>query len=176
MAVPKGSPCAVPIASYQHGTSSTKTGVPGFQSQESLIGILLASTGYLCILPDYIGLGGSPGMHPYVHADTEALAVIDMIRSAREFIEDDPLRLNEQIFLFGYSQGGHATMAAHKMIQEEFSDEMWVTASNPMSGPYDISGVQTDILLSGEPYATPSYLPYVMLGYQAVYDLSLIHI
>ncbi len=169
MAVPKNISCAVPLASYQHGTSSNKTGVPSYQSSESIIGILFASTGYLVILPDYIGLGDSPGMHPYVHADTEALCVVDMIRATREFAENDPVRMNDQIFLFGYSQGGHATMAAHKTIQEEYADEMWVTASNPMSGPYDISGVQTDILLSGEPYATPSYLPYVMIGFNAVY-------
>ncbi len=169
MAVPKNISCAVPLASYQHGTSSNDFGVPGYQSSESLIGILFGSTGYVVILPDYIGLGGSPGMHPYVHADTEALAVIDMIRATREFVETDPVRMNEQIFLFGYSQGGHATMAAHKTIQEEHADEMLVTASNPMSGPYDVSGVQTDALLSGEPYATPSYLPYVMIGYNDVY-------
>ena len=169
MAVPKDISCAVPLASYQHGTSSNDTGVPGYQSTESLIGVLLASTGYLVILPDYIGLGGSPGMHPYVHAETEALSVIDMIRATREFETNDPVRMNDQIFLFGYSQGGHATMAAHKIIQEEYADEMWVTASNPMSGPYDISGVQTETLLSGEPYATPSYLPYVVIGYNSVY-------
>lgn len=170
MAVPKNISCAVPITSYQHGTTTTRTGVPSFQSQESLIVILLASTGYMGIAPDFIGLGESQLMHPYVHAETQAMAVIDMIRATREFAENDPVRLNDQIFLFGYSQGGHATMAAHKKIQEEFSNEMWVTASNPMSGPYDISGVQTDILLSGQPYATPSYLPYLVLGWQSVYD------
>jgi hypothetical protein len=39
----------------------------------------------LSAMPDYIGMGGSPGLHPYVHAASEATASIDMIRAAREF-------------------------------------------------------------------------------------------
>tara|TARA_B100000963_G_scaffold321279_1_gene304410 strand:+ start:2975 stop:3127 length:153 start_codon:yes stop_codon:yes gene_type:complete len=42
-----------------------------------------------------------------------------MIRAAREFIADS-LNLidNGQVFLTGYSQGGHACMATHKYIYE----------------------------------------------------------
>ena len=60
-------------------------------------------------MPDYIGMGESPGLHPYVHGESEATATIDMIRAAREFITDS-LNLidNHQVFLSGYSQGGHA--------------------------------------------------------------------
>ena len=39
-------------------------------------------------MPDYLGMGESPGLHPYVHGESEATATLDMIRAAREFISD----------------------------------------------------------------------------------------
>ena len=60
-------------------------------------------------------------------------------------------------------------MAAHKMIQEQLSSEMKVTASAPMSGAYDMSGVQTVQLLKDTPYASPYYLPYLIFGNNPIY-------
>ena len=167
--VPTGSACALPLSSYQHGTIFHKELVPSRLSLESVIGILYATGGYVVNMPDYLGLGDSPGLHPYVHADTEASAVLDMLRSTRILEDSLGVRLNDQLFLFGYSQGGHATMAAHRSAQEDFPNEFSITASAPMSGPYDISGIQRDIITMNTPYDAPSYLPYVALAYQSVY-------
>jgi hypothetical protein len=81
------------------------------------------------------------------------------------------VQLNGQVFLIGYSQGGHACMATHKMIQEEFSEEFNVTASAPCSGPHDVSGVQAEVIVSPDPYPAPNYLPYILLAYNYVYNL-----
>ncbi len=166
---PKGYICNSPIASYLHGTTSSKTGVPSYGSTELVIGQLWAGRGYITSLPDYLGLGDSPGMHPYVHAKSEATASIDMIRATKELSDELGHSFNDELFLFGYSQGGHSAVATFKEIQENLSDEMTVTACYGMSGPYDVAGVQTDFINSGQPYATPGYLPYVFLGYQSVY-------
>lgn len=168
-AFPKGSLCGLSIAAYAHGTTSVKTGVPSYGSDELNIGMLWAGRGYATALPDYLGLGDSPGLHPYVHAKSEATATVDMIRATKEVGADLGYAFKEGLFLFGYSQGGHAAMAAFKEIQENHADEMVVTACIGMSGPYDVAGVQTDFINSGADYATPGYLPYVFLGYQEVY-------
>ena len=60
-------------------------------------------------------------------------------------------------------------MATHKAIQELNDPTMVVTASAPMSGPYDVSGAQEQYMIGFEPYATPGYLPYVLFGYQEAY-------
>ena len=75
----------------------------------------------------------------------------------------------KRLFLFGYSQGGHATAATAKYIEELYPDEFNVTAAMPMSGAYDLSGSQADFVDNGQPYATPGYLPYIVMGYQSVY-------
>lgn len=169
LAVPVGIDCPLPLNCYAHGTIARKTDAPSYQSTESLLGVLYGSVGFVVALPDYIGLGDSPGLHPYVHAESEAQASLDMLRAARELREELGYELNDQLFLWGYSQGGHTAMALHRMIETDYADEFTVTASAPMSGPYDISGVQAEVITSEDPYPTPGYLPYVVLSYQLVY-------
>jgi hypothetical protein len=164
--------CKIPMVSYQHGTVVRKTDVPSrWVGTEKLISLVLASNGMISIMPDYHGMGDGPGLHPYQNARTEAFSVVDMIRATKEVCDTLNIGYGDQLFLFGYSQGGHATMAAHRMIQEQLSSEMHVTASAPMSGAYDMSGVQTDLLLAEKPYSDPYYLPYLIFGNNPIYNL-----
>lgn len=169
LAVPRGLSCPVPLASYQHGTIAEKEDVPSRNNNEANIGKVFSSSGYVVCMPDYIGLGDSPGLHPYVHAKSEADAAIDLLRAARQLQDSLDFNLNDQLFIFGYSQGGHATMALHKEIEQNHPFEFTVTCSAPMSGPYDLSGVQAEVITSENVYPTPGYLPYVVLSYQSVY-------
>ncbi|MEX1188170.1 MAG: lipase family protein [Bacteroidia bacterium] len=169
IAIPRGVTCEMPLASYQHGTVSAKSNVPSFNNFEANIGKIFAGSGYVVCMPDYIGLGTSPGLHPYVHARSEADAALDLLRAARQLQDSLGFNLNNQLFIFGYSQGGHATMALHKEIEEQYPFEFEVTMSAPMSGPYDLSGVQAEVIIQDEIYPTPGYLPYVVFAYQSVY-------
>jgi hypothetical protein len=165
--------CGAAILSYQHGTITVKEQVPSRLSQEAFIAVGAATDGYVACVADYLGLGDSPGFHPYIHAASEATAVIDMIRATRNYCAANNIPLNEQLFLTGYSQGGHATMATHRAMQLDYSTEFNVTASVPMSGPYDVGGVQTDLLTAAQPYPEPNYLPYIVLAYREAYpDLA----
>jgi hypothetical protein len=131
----------------------------------------MATSGYLCAMPDYLGMGDSPGLHPYIHAKSEATAVIDMLRACRDFAPTVGRAWDNRLFLFGYSQGGHATMATHREIQQNYGPEFTVTGSAPMAGPYDCSGVQANVITSFDPYPTPGYLPYVIYSYDFVYKI-----
>lgn len=168
--VPDNSDCAWSLTTYLHGTISHKEDVPSRLSYEAQIGYYAASIiGSVVALPDYLGLGDSPGFHPYIHSETEASASIDMLRATREFCENHDIYLNDDLFLFGYSQGGHSTLALQKLIEEHHQEEFNITASIPMAGPYDVSGVQTDLLTDGDPYPSPFYLPYIVLSYYNIY-------
>ena len=160
-----------PLLCYQHGTVSSKTDVPSELRGGYELATVFAGLGYLTVAPDFLGLGESRGFHPYVHADSEASSGIDMMRAAREYADENGVGVNEQVFITGYSQGGHAAAALHKEIQENHSSEFNVVASAPMSGPYSISGVMRDVILSDEAYSFPAYLANTALGYDVVYDL-----
>jgi hypothetical protein len=172
LVAPQNTENPLPIASYQHGTIVQKSNVPSEILGEIVVGLALSSDGYLAVLPDYLGLGQSPGLHPYLHARTEATATIDLLRAARKFCEDESIALNGQLFLVGYSQGGHATLAAHRELEARHSDEFTVTASAPGAGPYDLSGVITADFFSGRMVPNPYYYLYLLAAYQSVYHFA----
>ena len=163
---------ALPLVSYQHGTIITKQDVPSRLSTEIAIGVAFGSTDYLAVLPDYLGLGDSPGFHPYHHARSEATAVVDMLRAARRFCASNSIALNQQLFLCGYSQGGHATMAAHRELETFHTNEFTITGSTPMAGAYDMSGVTTQDFLSNRLMPNPYYFLYLLAGCQSVYRVT----
>ena len=169
---PSNTPCTdFPMLVYHHGTSLRKIDVPSNDVGETLIGRVFGAGGYFVLMPDYIGMGESPGLHPYCHGESEATATRDMIRAAREFIADSLNMIdNGELFLTGYSQGGHAAMAAHKYIEENnLLGEFNVLGSAPCSGPYEMSGAMADTILSPYPYSNPGYLVYLLSAYQMVY-------
>ena len=61
-------------------------------------------------------------------------------------------------------------MATHKTLEEKYSDQFTITASSPMSGAYDMSGVQATVMV--KPYPEPVYLPYLLIGINEVYKIT----
>lgn len=157
-----------PVLTYMHGTTQTKFGVPSLEPEGLHAAALLSTQGYVGIAPDYLGMGLDEGFHPYVHARSEALAGIRLLEAVRGGEALAP-RVNDQLFLTGYSQGGHASMAMHELLIEEFPG-VDITAAAHLSGPYSVSQVMKDsVILADTAFAVPAFLPYVVLGYITAY-------
>ncbi|MFK7785089.1 MAG: lipase family protein [Crocinitomicaceae bacterium] len=172
LAVPLNTPCdSLPIGVYQHGTSLNKEEVPSRNNGEAIIAKLMSSKGFVTCAPDYLGMGDSPGLHPYVHAESEATAALDMIRAVRLFLSDSlSIVDNGEVVITGYSQGGHAAMATHKYVEDNnLLAEFNIVASAPASGPYDLSGDQSELLLSNDPYTNPGYVVYLLSSFELAY-------
>ncbi|HEY5913930.1 MAG TPA: lipase family protein [Verrucomicrobiae bacterium] len=165
---------ALPFVSYQHGTITQTNAAPSSMDlySEVTIGIAFASNGYAAAVPDYLGLGASPGLHPYHHARSEATACIDMLRAARTVCANNGVALTNRLFLCGYSQGGHATMALLREMETYHTNEFAVAACAPMAGAYDLSGVTTDDFLSGRAEPNPYYFLYLLAAYEEVYSFA----
>ena len=58
--------------------------------------------------------------------------------------------VNPEINVPGYSEGGYATMATVKEIDENLNHEIDITVTFPMAGDYDLSGVMVALMLSEE--------------------------
>lgn len=170
LAIPDVGDTYLPLLSYQHGTQLERNSVSSVNGFD-IVSMWLGTSGYVTVLPDYLGFGVSELFHPYMIYEASATAIIDMLRASQEFCQSNNINLNEQLFLIGYSEGGYTTMATHKMIEENFNDEFIITASAPSAGPYDLSGVMVDVMLSFEPYGQPFYLPFTILAYQDKYNL-----
>ena len=167
MAVPPGVD-TLDVISVQHGTVVQRDRVGSVNPVFSMDALLFAMNGYLALAPDYLGLGQSETIHPYLHAELTANAVVDLIRAARAYACQNDLVFNDDIFLAGYSEGGYATLASQREIETHYADEIQLKAVVPMSGPYDLLG-STRNLLSRESYAVPAFFGYVVVAYNDVY-------
>ena len=154
-----------PMLVYQHGTIDGPDDVPSELEGGFELATVLAGMGYLVSAPDFLGMGESRGFHPYVDPVTEARAATDMLHAVREYSDtNDDIYYNDQLFLTGYSQGGHASMAAQRAIELDPNSEFTVTAGSHMSGPYSISDKMVEFTLGDDPYFFVGYLPNTALS------------
>ncbi len=169
---------ALPVLSYQHGTltPSSETQAPSYYATGSdvwSVVSVLASTGYVVSAPDYLGYGASKALpHPYEHAASLASASADMLRATREFCEREKITVNQKNFLLGYSEGGYATMALHKLLEEKYATALPVTASAPGAGAYHKSAFARYILGATQPLSFLSSYVWVLRTYDRIYALN----
>ena len=138
-----------PVISYQHGTIFKDIEAPSNALGAAEPTIVMASLGYIVVAADYVGYGASKGtQHPYLLSAPMAAAVNDLLTAARLWRQQSRKLGNGQLFMVGYSEGAHATMAAHRALQAESSLHLAnVVASVGGGGPYDV-GTSLDRLLA----------------------------
>ena len=172
IAYPENNDEAFPIISWQHGTEVKRDNVTSIRGFNVLSNVLTGS-GYIFLESDYLGLGDSEIIHPYCIKEPSAWTTIDLIRAAKSFLQmNNEIESNNEVILFGYSEGGYVTMAAHKIFEQNNLDDFNLIASFPMAGPYDLSETMVDLMLLQEPYGEPFYLPYVLVPYITYYDMG----
>ena len=161
-----------PLLSYQHGTIFLDSEAPSI-SATSIGGITsLSGTGFIVSAPDYIGYGESASkIHPYLHADSLASTSIDMLRASKELLNQKNVKLNNQLFLTGYSEGGYATLALQKKLQESHSNEFTITASAAAAGPFDLTET-TKTLANKTTNSKPAFISFLLKAYDSIYQLN----
>jgi hypothetical protein len=130
-----------PVLSYQHGTIFKNAEAPSVAIAANEPPIAIASLGYIVLAPDYVGFGSSYNVvqHPYLLSEPAAATVVDFLTATRIWRQAVGLRGNGQLFMVGYSQGGHVTMAAHRAMQATGNPHIaQLVASVGGSGPYDV--------------------------------------
>jgi pimeloyl-ACP methyl ester carboxylesterase len=169
---PENAPGALPLLSVQHGTLFLKDDAKSTSTSAYGSAAAFATLGYVTVLPDYLGMGDSPGYQAYLHARSEAICVVDALRAARTLSVSNGLALNGQLFLFGYSQGGHVTMATHRELEAFHTNEFTLTASAPCAGAYDLGGVTVESILANPNYPVPAFYPLIVASYLPIYKLG----
>jgi len=161
-----------PMLSYQHGTLVKRSNAPtylGSNSTEGMVGALGASIGFISCLPDYLGLGDSQEVHPYLQSELSASASIDMLIAAKNYCDENGISYSGDLYLCGYSEGGYVTMATHKKLEASYSSQFQLQASAPMAGPYDVEAT-ADGLLTLDTYSSPALIGFLLYSYAEYYD------
>ena len=163
----------VPILNFNHGTTSLHRDAPTEDLFQYSFFSNAASAGYIFVIPDYLGFGVSDDiLHPYYRSDITGSTIVDMLRATKELAEIEGYNFNGDVFLSGYSEGGFATMSAHKTLEENNSYGLNLVASAPAAGGYDMTGMLNYFLSLGT-YHQPYYLAYVAISYKTSYDWEL---
>jgi pimeloyl-ACP methyl ester carboxylesterase len=170
VAVPRG---VVPrgVVSYQHGTNPTRATTPSQPSLgEGVLGsAIFAGGGYLFLAADYIGLGTSTEVHPYMYSPSTVAAVLDLLTAARALSSRLQIQWSSKISLFGFSQGGHATAVVQRALEELGDPAFRVIASAPVAGLYDLRRISIPNVLAGESSGFALYLAYLANSYSTIY-------
>ncbi len=156
-----------PTVVYTHGTvtppeaPSLSIASPQSYTLEVLLCAALSSAFNCAVLmPDYIGYGESADIvHPFIHAESLAQASIDLIRACKEYMRDTEKQLvfNSRLFLTGYSEGGSAAVALHRLIQETAARDFQIEKTIAGSGAYDNVALATTFL-SKDQALNPQYV------------------
>lgn len=160
-----------PVLSFQHGTIFLHNEAPSVKENDDLFVVMesLTAMGFIVVIPDYIGFGESENQtHPYLDAKSSTQSILDMIRATKEYTTDDKVdaKATKDLFIFGYSQGGWATMQAQKSIEKDYSTEFHLIASSCGAGPYSIEYMNKFMVETTE--FQPCYLAYLLNSYQSI--------
>jgi pimeloyl-ACP methyl ester carboxylesterase len=160
---------AYPVLSFQNGTNTVNAYAPSMYPSDYLYQMveLISSLGYIVIIADYPGFGESASIpHPYLVKEPTVRSLVDMLYAVKELaLSELPgvSQLNEY-YLLGYSQGGWATLALHKALELDYSQDFDLKGSACGAGPYDLYLLMQEMM--GEPtYPMPVYLGYIVNAY-----------
>lgn len=161
------------VVSFGRGTSATKSDAPSMSASSDgrPTPVYFATHGFAAVAADYLGLGGGPGHHPYMHSATEASASLDMLKAARALAARRKITLDSRILVTGFSQGGHTAMALGAALQRD--PEFDVAAIAPVGGPFDLEHAELPAALDGrlEERVATFYLAYWLTSMDRIYDL-----
>jgi hypothetical protein len=196
------------IVLYFHGTKITKYDVPscfehrnidmnyclGNSSDDGeVLGGILASQGYIVIMPDYVGQGfDSVVMHPYVlYPLVNAISGLNMIIATKALFNKLSLQIaQENFYITGFSEGGAYALWTSSIVQDPTNkflenNQLMLKDTVGLSGAYDLKDSQlpmeTENLILGDQYniedvftataAKPLLLGYLLSSY-GFYDLD----
>lgn len=173
LSVPDNNDFVWPLVIYNHGTIASRELAPSVEGVlERVIVQTFAASGFIAMAPDYLGLGDSDGPHPYLHADSEASAGKDMIIAVKKWLDAENIRENDQLFITGYSQGGHASAALHQRLEMDTDGALQVTAAAHLSAPFNIDPPSPLLLaLTDVPPVALSFFTHTLISYNRVYGL-----
>jgi pimeloyl-ACP methyl ester carboxylesterase len=121
------------------------------------------------VLSDYPGFGASLSIpHPYLIKEPTVISLVDNLRAVKELAGSElpGINLINEYYLLGYSQGGWATLALHKALETEYSQDFDLIGSASGAGPYNIYLLMQG-MINVTTYPMPVYLGYIVNAYTA---------
>lgn len=160
------------VVSWQHGTNTYR---PNSISKPSIpeglgVAALFASDRYIMVAPDYIGLGTSTRRHPYYHWPSTVSTVVDLLHIAELMLESIADRPDHDLYLAGFSQGGGATAAVQRSLEQDNPTGLRLSAAATISGAFNLSEISLPHAIESD---NPFYLAALISAFSYAYDQPL---
>jgi hypothetical protein len=164
-----------PVVLYAHGTNPSQTlniadPTDPTNSEGVLIAAMFAAQGYIVVAPNYAGYDISTlGYHPFLNAEQQSGEMMNILTAARTALPktlSNATSDNGQLFVTGYSEGGHVAMATQRALQAAGAT---VTAAAPMSGPYALEAFGDAIFFGSVDLGSTVFAPLLVSSYQHAY-------
>jgi pimeloyl-ACP methyl ester carboxylesterase len=158
-------PAVFPMISFHNGTNTLHSQAPSVNLENEWFSLIqmVASMGYVVVIPDYLGFGTSSDMfHPYLDKSSTVSSILDMYGAVKEMTSEKYLDINlgKDLFLMGYSQGAWVSMALHEEIESKHASEYNLKGTAAGGGPYNLTSL-VDNVMKSDTYPMPVYLGYL---------------
>ncbi|MFJ8824821.1 alpha/beta hydrolase family protein [Streptomyces sp. NPDC102467] len=172
--LPVGGAHRLDLVSDTHGTMVNRGYAPSVGDDFGRVpSYLNASAGKAVAAPDYLGLGQGAGPHPYMDTASSVTASLDMLRAARHAADRLGRPLTGDVYATGFSQGGQVAMALGRALDSGADRHFRLRALAPVSGPYDLTGVEIPALFDGRINDTSAlfYVSYFLVAQNRLHPL-----
>jgi pimeloyl-ACP methyl ester carboxylesterase len=78
------------------------------------------------------------------------------------------VKRSDKLFVFGFSQGGHAALALHRQLEDAYVD---VSGTATVGGIFDVEQWFLSLLSRDNTVTLPLYAAYILLAYDDVYNV-----
>ena len=129
---------------------------------------------YVLIMPDYLGYGISrERAHPYLHGELTARNTVDMYLYTRPILDSLALGIpTDSIYIVGYSQGGATALWTLRLIEEQYTGQIYVKHCFVGSAPCDVATTYDEAVLHNRA-SVPALIPLLTYGTNEAYRLNL---
>ncbi|HKY34938.1 MAG TPA: alpha/beta hydrolase [Polyangiaceae bacterium] len=160
------------VVSWQHGTNTYR---PSSISKPSIpegfgVTAMFASDGFMTVAPDYIGLGVSKEMQGYYHWPSTVSTIVDLLEIAEIMLDGVARSPDRDLYLAGFSQGGGATAAVQKFLEEQNPTGLSLRGAATISGAFNPRAISFPHAIASD---APFYLALLLAAFSYVYERPL---
>jgi pimeloyl-ACP methyl ester carboxylesterase len=160
---------------WMHGTHDSRTdSMTNPKSQEGmLVSVVFAGGDYLLLAPDLVGLGVSKDPQAYFYNPSTIDVTEDFLRAAQTVTKDLRRTWNPNLYLTGFSQGGHSAAILQRELEQHPNPAWRVKASAGVAGPYNLADISLPYAMNGHSPEDSAYLSTLALSYSTYYHQPL---
>lgn len=173
--VPQGVTQPKGVMMYLHGTTNTRSLSPSQPNRADgdTEAAVFGGNGYYVVLPDYIGLGVSQDVHPYIITKPLVDDSIDMLKAVRRIVADRKLAWSSNLFMKGFSQGGQVVAGVHRELDRRPLSGYRLKGSIGVAGPYEMRKTSLPKAIENECLKCTGYLAWGAYAYADYYGHDL---